>query len=307
MKISRRRLFKLGIFVAAGLFILILAIYYLGRQQNIFGSGITVYAEFSNIKGLQIGNNVRFLGTNSGFVSGISIKNDSTIVVQITINRYMSQYIRKNSIVEIQNEGIMGSKILEIYPGSGEFNTIEEGNLLPSRTTLSMEELFSSLEGTVENSTRASENLMRMSEQILQGEGTLGMLLQDSDMTRRLEELSLNLLRISNEASEAMARLNSPESDIGRLLHDDGYSRQLENTLQGVDTLMENLRNTSSEIRNAAEALNQGDGILSRLLHDTILAKQADTTILNLNHAIENLTETSEVIRRSWIFNLFSR
>jgi phospholipid/cholesterol/gamma-HCH transport system substrate-binding protein len=307
VKISRKRLFRLGVFVVAGLLILFLAVYYLGKQQNIFTSGVTVYAEFSNIKGLQTGNNVRFLGTNAGYVSGLSVKNDSTIVVEILITHNMSRYIRKNSLVEIQNEGIMGSKILEIYPGSGEFNIIEQGSLLPSRTTLSMEELFSSLEETVENSTRASQNLMLVTENILRGEGTLGMLLQENGINVKLEEMSENLLRISRQANEIIAKANSPESDIGKLLNDDVYSRQLEQTMNGFDSLIQNMRLISNEFQNAAEALNDGDGLLSRLLHDSLLANETDTTLRNINNAIENLTETSETIRRSWIFNLFSR
>jgi phospholipid/cholesterol/gamma-HCH transport system substrate-binding protein len=307
MKISRRRLFKLGLFVAAGLVILIVAVYYLGKQQNIFGSGVNVYAEFSNIKGLQIGNNVRFLGTNAGYVSGITVKNDSTIVVQVVILSNMSRYIRKNSMVEIMNDGIMGSKILEIYPGTGDFQPIENGNFLPSRTTLSMEELFRSLEGTVEYSTRASQNLWLVTENIIKGEGILGMLLTDAQMTRKLEEITSSLVMISQEGQMIMQKVNSPASDMGKLLNEDHLTRQAQKALSELDSLLKTLQLSAAEIQAASAALNRGDGLVQKLLHDPALAASTDSTLLNLNMTLESVTETSETLKRSWIFNLFRK
>jgi phospholipid/cholesterol/gamma-HCH transport system substrate-binding protein len=307
MPISKKNHFQLGIFVVAGLLIFVLAVYYLGKQENIFGSGVTVYAEFSNIKGLQVGNNVRFLGTSAGYVSSVSVKTDSIIVVTLVVSHEMSEYIRKNSTVEIQNEGVMGSKILEIKPGSGDFEVIENNDLLPSRNTLSMEEVFSALESTVDNSIKASENLWMITESIRNGEGALGKFVNDSEMNQSIDDITANILAITHDAKMVMDKTTSDQNDLGRFLNDDLFSQKLEQTFVQLDTVMLNMQALSAEIKKATEAINQGEGVINKLLYDRGFAVETDTTLTKINHAIENVTETSDVIKRSWIFNLFPR
>jgi phospholipid/cholesterol/gamma-HCH transport system substrate-binding protein len=307
MQISKKNQLQLGIFVVAGLVIFVLAVYYLGKQQNIFGSGVTVYVEFSNVKGLQVGNNVRFLGTSAGYVSNVSVKSDSIIVVTMVVSHEMSRYIRQNSTVEIQNEGVMGSKILEIKPGTADYDLIENNNRLPARSTLSMEEVFSALESTVENSIKASENLWLITESIRNGEGALGKFVNDSRMNQTIDDITENILAITHDAKVVIDKTTNNQNDIGRLLNDDIFSQKLEQSFVQMDTVLLNMQALSLEIRKATEALNHGEGVLNKLLYDRDFAVETDTTLTKIHNAIDNVTETSDVIRRSWIFNLFSR
>ncbi len=306
MKMSRKRMFSLGVFVIAAVIIFVLAVYYLGKQENIFGSGVRVYAEFSNVKGLQVGNAVRFLGTNAGYVSDVIVKNDSVMVVAVVVDRDMSRYVRKNSTVEIKNEGVMGSKILEINPGTGEYEVIEENDVLPSRTSLSMEEVFSSLQTTVENSIKASENLWLITESIKNGEGALGKFVNDNEMNLAIDEIARNLLALTSDAVKVMDKLKRKDNDVGRLLNNDDLTNHLQQSLTELDSLLMHARSALIEIETASEALNSGDGVMRKLLHDAGFAKETDSTLSKVNHAIENVTQTSDVVRRSWIFNLFS-
>jgi phospholipid/cholesterol/gamma-HCH transport system substrate-binding protein len=57
---------KVGILVIVGTLLLIDTLYFIGRQQSIFGNNIKLYAIFDNVNGLQIGNNVRYSGTLFG-------------------------------------------------------------------------------------------------------------------------------------------------------------------------------------------------------------------------------------------------
>ena len=66
--------------------ILVVALYFIGNRQNLLGSNIRLYAEFSNVNGLQAGNNVRYSGINIGTVKSIDMMNDSTITVNMNID-----------------------------------------------------------------------------------------------------------------------------------------------------------------------------------------------------------------------------
>ena len=51
---------RLGIFVFVGLVLLIFGLYSIGKNRNMFGSSITVFAQFYDVNGLIEGNNVRY-------------------------------------------------------------------------------------------------------------------------------------------------------------------------------------------------------------------------------------------------------
>ncbi|HCX99952.1 MAG TPA: MCE family protein, partial [Bacteroidales bacterium] len=72
---------RLGLFIIGGLALFVLAIFIIGKQQNLFNPVFKLSATFRNVSGLQVGNNVRFTGINVGTVDNIKIINDSTVWV----------------------------------------------------------------------------------------------------------------------------------------------------------------------------------------------------------------------------------
>ncbi|MFN7118180.1 MAG: MlaD family protein, partial [Saprospiraceae bacterium] len=88
---------KLGTFVMAGLLFLILMLYMIGRNSNIFSSNFQLKTHFRNAQGLQPGNNVRFAGTQIGTVKKVQILNDTTIEVLFYIDKRSKDFIHKNS------------------------------------------------------------------------------------------------------------------------------------------------------------------------------------------------------------------
>ena len=78
---------RLGLFVIIGLLLFILAIYFIGDKQKMFGKTNHLEAVFNNVNGLQLGNNVRYSGINVGTVRAIEMINDSTIKVDMLIDK----------------------------------------------------------------------------------------------------------------------------------------------------------------------------------------------------------------------------
>ena len=105
---------KLGVFVIAGLASLIILLYMIGKNRNLFDKTITVQTRFENVHGLMVGNNVRFAGIDVGTVKNIEIVNDSCIEVGMILKKEMDKIIKKNAIVTIGTEGFVGYKLINI-------------------------------------------------------------------------------------------------------------------------------------------------------------------------------------------------
>src|SRR5690606_6259856 len=102
---------RLGIFVMAGLVFLVLLLYVIGKNQNLFGSTFVLKARFENINGLMSGNNVRFAGITAGTVNEVRVLNDTTIEVEMLIKNKMREFIKKNTVATIGSDGLMGNKL----------------------------------------------------------------------------------------------------------------------------------------------------------------------------------------------------
>lgn len=78
---SQKFKIRLGLFVAGGLALFVLAIFIIGKQKNLFDPVFKLTATFYNVSGLQVGNNVRFSGIPVGTVDNIIIINYLTVRV----------------------------------------------------------------------------------------------------------------------------------------------------------------------------------------------------------------------------------
>ncbi|MEO0734603.1 MAG: MlaD family protein, partial [Bacteroidota bacterium] len=117
---AKRNPLKLGIFVTITCVIFIYALLRVSEGLDFFGRTWPVYVDFQDVKGLQVGNNVRYSGIGIGEVKAISIENDTTLRVRMELDAAAGEFLRKNADVSIATDGLVGNMIVSIRPGSGE-------------------------------------------------------------------------------------------------------------------------------------------------------------------------------------------
>jgi len=137
-----KKTLRLGIFIASALILFIVAIYLIGSKENLFSSTTNIHASFKDIRGLMSGNIVRFAGINIGTVKDIRIVADSSVIVSMTIRNSYTDYIYKNSTVQIGQEGLMGGKIVLISSGDPSTGKVEEGDYLPVTVGLDIQAII---------------------------------------------------------------------------------------------------------------------------------------------------------------------
>ena len=102
---------RLGLFIAGGLMIFIVAVFIIGRQKNLFVPVYKLTTTFYNVSGLQVGNNIRFSGINVGTVDNIKIINDSTVQVDMLIQKNVQKFIKEDCEAAIGSAGLIGDRI----------------------------------------------------------------------------------------------------------------------------------------------------------------------------------------------------
>jgi phospholipid/cholesterol/gamma-HCH transport system substrate-binding protein len=195
---------RLGLFTAVGIALFVIGIFYIGRQKHMFNPVFTINATFKNISGLQIGNNVRFLGINVGTVDNIQIINDSTVKISLLIDKEVQPFIKEDCSIGIGSEGLIGDKLLTITQGSNEAPQVTEGQHLSSIEPVETDAIISSLKVTGENAEIISEELADMLRKINKGNGTLSRLIKDTTIAQNIGQTIANLKKSSKGLDENM-------------------------------------------------------------------------------------------------------
>ena len=195
MKTSTNIKIKLGIFVTASMLLLIAGIYFIGQRQQLFNNTFTVSGIFKDIKGLEVGNNVRFAGINVGVVEDIQQVTDSTVKVDMTIRDETRKFMKKNAKAIIGSDGLMGNQIVTIIPGPGiaDQKTVADNDVIATAKSVSMDEILTKIKVTADNAALITTDLAAVIDNIRSGKGTIGKLLMDSAMAGTVNDAMVNI------------------------------------------------------------------------------------------------------------------
>jgi phospholipid/cholesterol/gamma-HCH transport system substrate-binding protein len=195
---------RLGLFIAGGLAVFVIAIFIIGKQENLFDPVFKLTTTFYNVSGLEVGSNIRFSGINVGTIDNINIINDSTVSVDMLIKKSVQQFIKNDCKAGIGSAGIIGDRILIISQGSYDAPLVKDGENIESKEPVETEAIMESMQITADNAAIISFQLAEIMININSGKGTLGRLIQDSTIAGNIDRTILNLRNSSKGLNENM-------------------------------------------------------------------------------------------------------
>jgi phospholipid/cholesterol/gamma-HCH transport system substrate-binding protein len=195
---------RLGMFIAGGLALFVIAIFIIGKQKNLFNPVYKLTTTFFNVSGLQVGSNIRFSGINVGTVDNITIINDSTVQVDMLIKKSIQKFIKIDCQASIGSAGIIGDRILIITQGSTNSPLAKDGQKIGSSEPIEMDAIMTGLKSTADNAAIISDQLAEIMVKINRGNGTLGRLIQDSTIAQNISQTIVNLKKSTKGLDENM-------------------------------------------------------------------------------------------------------
>ena len=227
---------KLGMFVILGLIIFVITIYFVGKQQNLFGDTFHLKSKFKTVSGLKVGNNVRFSGINVGTVSEIELKSDSTVVVRFLIEKDVQKFIKKDALASIGSDGLMGDKVLTVSPGTSSNEIVKDNDFIKSESAVEMEDLMKSVKITLDNAGIITKELAEFSYSMNNGKGTLSKLMKDEEFAKSLQNTLANVEVSTKEFSKFTTSMNNGKGVLSKLVNDERLGLKLDSTMVNLET-----------------------------------------------------------------------
>ncbi len=300
---------RLGIFITIGTVFLVVAAYLIGNNQSMFNKTFSINTVFKNVNGLQLGNNVRFSGINVGAVKAIEMENDTTIRVHMSIERKMQEHIKKDAIATIGSDGLVGNMIVNIIPGKGSVEHLQDGEQISSYSRIGTKDMLSTLNVTNENAALLTADLLKITNAMIEGKGTLSILLNDTIMAKDLRQSVINLKMASRGALSSIKELNGlissiksdDETILGVLLNDSISGQKLKSMVNNLEASSIEIQSVLDQINSVITDIDSNEGALNYVLKDTTLVNNLKSTIDNINEGTDKFNQNMEALKHNFL------
>ncbi|WP_462251165.1 MlaD family protein [Ferruginibacter sp.] len=266
---------KLGMFVIIALVAFTVTVYFVGKQKNLFGSTFLLKAQFKTVSGLKVGNNVRFSGINIGTVDNIQLITDTSVMVDLIIKKEIQPFIKKDAKASIGSDGLMGDKVLTIFPGNPSGTVVKDNDMIASKNPVEMDDVMNSVKASVDNAGIITAQLAQFSYKMNNGNGALSKLISDEGFSNSLKSTLTNLQTSTGQFAKFTTKINN--GNLGKAL--DSTMINVQNATKGLNENMEAAKSNillrgyfrkkkKAEAKKAAdlkkqEAINKKKGIIT--------------------------------------------
>ncbi|MEB0249965.1 MlaD family protein [Mucilaginibacter sp. 5B2] len=302
---------KLGVFVLAGLLVLMASFYMIGKNRNVFGSGFELKAHFNNLNGLMEGNNVLFSGIQAGTVKKITMINDTLIEVTLAIDNKTSAFIHKNALAAIGTEGLMGNKVVNIQANKGSSPMVETGDILVAQKMISTDEMLLTLSKTNNNIATISESLKNAVLGIdssalfkLLNDQTIGVSLRSS--LKSINNASTNADNLTRGLNDMIVQIKQGKGTAGLLISDPALAGDLKSAVSNIRLASEHANQMTEQlqemVKNINHDLSNGKGPLHGLLKDSTMTRNISLSLDNVRKGTKGFNQNMEALKHNFFF-----
>lgn len=298
-----------GVFVLAGLLLLVGAIFMVGDIHDTFKRKLELVSLFDDVNGLEEGNNIWFSGVKIGTVSSLAFYGKAQVAVGIKIDTKHRRYIYKDSKIRISADGLIGNKILVIFGGSTRAGTVEAGDTLLVEKTFSSEEILNMFQENNKNVLAITTDFKAISQKLLAGEGTIGKLLNENTLydqlngtTASLQNTSMRAEVLVNSLIHFSAGLNKKGTLTNELTSDTIVFQSIKASVFQLKQVTENAEAMMANLKTVSSNPNTPLGVLTQ---DQVAGTQMKGIIASLEGSSQKLEQSMEALQHNFLLRGF--
>jgi len=300
-----KRAVIVGLFIFIGLMFLLGGILIVGNIRETFNNKMKVISIFDDVGGLKEGNNVWYSGVKIGTVSNMNFFGKSQVEVILNIATKAQQYIRKDAKVKISSDGIIGNKIIVIYGGTEDFAQVEIGDTLAVERTFTSEDMINTLQDNNENLLTITSNIKTITNRLVDGEGTIGKLMNDTSVYANINAATVALQKATVKAEQMISSLATFSSSLnkkGTLANELTTDTTVFNSVKASVAKFHQMADTANVfITNLKNAGNNPNSAIGVLLHDKEAGAYLKESMKNLESSSKKLDADLEAAQHNFL------
>ncbi len=303
---------RVGIFVLAALFIVMVAVFYV-TGAGFWGPKYRLYTHLPEVEGVKVGAIVDLDGIEIGNVQSMALNPNAqdrahSVRLTLRVDKKYQRQIRTDSTASLITQGLLGDRYVTItrgitgtvIPNNGEIPGIEEK---------AIQQVVERSADLLENLGTLTSDVKDVVDQIQHGQGTLGKFMNDPSIYNNLNETTVKI--------DAMATsIQQGKGTAGKLIASDELYNKVDAAVDDVHDLTSALREQKGslgkliydptaydEIKNVAQKgdallgdVREGKGTLGKLVTDDTLYANARDAAASLRDATAKLNSNQGTV-----------
>ncbi|MBW4056510.1 MAG: MCE family protein [Proteobacteria bacterium] len=260
---------KIGFFVAIAIAGFLAVIVFIGMDNDLFTPKYRLKFTVEKGTGFSRGMPVKLSGFRIGRINSISLNEMARVDIEIQVGKAYQKWIKKDSVVKLVKEGLVGDSIIEVSVGTHNAEVLKDGAVITFEKTKGLEEVANDLADQVKP-----------------------VLIEVKDIIGYVNDPNGDIKQSMKNIRKLTADLHSTREKVDALLTD---SKQHVGRLTAGTEML--LKNTGDKINAIAPVLEKVDRSMTTVeQHLPQLLEKAATTMDHLDKTSRNLEKISGTV-----------
>lgn len=289
---------KVGIFVIASITVFIFMTLGIGAFR-LTTTGYSPYSiSFDDVSGLSKKAEVKIAGVKVGWIEEIELTNTGKAQALIQVSNKYALY--DNAYAIVRQEGLIGTKYLEIIPGDPMLPQLSSGQTLarPGREAVSVDELlfkFKNIANHVEQVTESIKDAFTGQERSDQLKSMVENL---SNASAKIEKLASSLDHTFADKEDSMKAIIDNIQQFTQTLKDEIPSLK-ENISLSTDSLTkaaDEAHESFTAVTSITQKIDEGRGLLGKLINEDDMYRDIKTTISGIKNYLSKFESFAVIL-----------
>jgi len=312
--------FRVGVFLITVLVAVFAIIVYVGIQNDLFADKVTYYVSSNTGENIERGIPVRLSGFKIGNVQKVYLDNVGYIKIELEILARYKKWIREDSKIILDQEGIIGNSYFKLIPGSDTSPILQEDATLTLSKVAGLSELVQEAEPVIKNLKEIVANIRNITGSFLDKKGHVQSILSNAEQIsdRILENKGmLHYLtedpRPVNQLNSILARTDHAVQSIDLLVQNSTarindlqpLQEEMVNILKEGQTFIANLESIRGELSpTLTNAALISENVKNATMNLVQLRRQGEYTLRLSTELLQRLKETWPLARKAMEQNI---
>lgn len=279
---------RVALFTFFGFFLMFIVYSSLTRLSVSRHDSYNIKALFSDLKQLQIGDDVRVAGVRVGSVTHTYLNKGLAVAVLNIEKKYT---IPSDSVATILMAGLLGANYISIVPGPSK-KDLEEGAYIDTQRVLDVSAVVQKFGSIGERLDR----ILAGFEGEDKGEGGKPNLFQA--ITNFFQDNKDKLNQIVDHVSSITSKISNGQGTLGRLIYEDQAYNDFLAMINSIKAAANNVDGMLKNFNDISKDIKEGDGLLAKLISDQEIAMSFKKLVNNLQEFSTRLNSADSTLGR---------
>lgn len=281
---------RVTLFTIFGIALMFIVYSALNRLSVTKHDSYNIKALFSDLKQLQIGDDVRVAGVRVGSVTNTSL-NRNLAVATLSVEKRFS--IPEDSVATILMSGLLGANYVSIIPGTSQKN-ITDNSYIDTQKAVDISSVVRKFSSIGDRLDRVLSSFDGSGDDIAtEGKPTL---FQDiADFVRNNKD---KMSQVIDDCSVITHKIAQGEGTLGRIIHEDKAYNDLIEMMDSIKVAAQKVDGMIKSFQGVADDIRQGNGLLGKLMYDPKVEQSFSKIIKNIENFSGKLNNDNSTLGR---------